>query len=70
MSEPYRLMPVTVVLEAYRRCLVAVGHAIATATPVVRQVVRREARHLKRLAQPSPEVVPSLISQRIKAAKR
>ena len=63
-------MPVTIVLDTYRRGLVAVGHAIATATPVVRQVVRREARHLKRLARPSPEVVPSLISERLKGAKR
>jgi hypothetical protein len=70
MSEPYRLTPVTVVLDAYRRGIIAIGHAIATATPVVRQVVRREAKNLKRLARPSPEVVPSLISERLKAAKR
>ncbi|MDQ3439993.1 MAG: hypothetical protein M3478_06535 [Planctomycetota bacterium] len=70
MNAPYRLVPVTVVLDAYHKSLLAVGHAVAVAAPIVKHVVRREARHLARLAGPSRELMPSLISQRLRAAKR
>jgi hypothetical protein len=63
MNEPFRLMPVVVMLDVYRKGLNAMG-----------TVARREAKHAahvaRRLARPAPEVTPSLIEARLKSARR
>ena len=63
MNEPFRLMPVVVMLDVYRKGLNAVGAA-----------ARREAKHAahvaRRLARPSAEITPSLIAARLKSSRR
>ena len=63
MNEPFRLMPVVVMLDVYRKGLNAVG-----------SVARREAKHVasvaRRLSRPPSEVTPDLIAARLKSARR
>ena len=73
MHEPIRLKPVTVMLDVYRQGIVAVGQGVGVAGAVGRNVVRRGVERVvaaaRRFFRPPGELLPSLICQRIKAAK-
>jgi hypothetical protein len=74
MGEPYRLEPVVVMLDVYRRSVVAVGRTVEGAKVAARDLGRRAGGRIaavaRRLCRSDGEIMPSMIGERLRAAKR
>ena len=63
MSEPFRLHPVSVMLDWYGRATLLLGHAVAAGT-------RAGLKAARRVASAPGESSPTFIAERIRAAKQ